>query len=49
MFDIDHTVWSFYYTNVFQQSKVSVQITGKECNDVTQWLMTCQESICNKA
>ena len=37
-----------HYNNVFQQSKVSVQTTGMECNDVTQWLMTCQESLCNK-
>ena len=26
----------FYYTNVYQQSKISVQTTGIECNDVTQ-------------
>ena len=29
-------VFLFYYTNVYQQSKISVQTTGIERNDVTQ-------------
>ena len=39
----------FYYTNIYQKSKVSIQATGIESIDVTSSLVAYQESLSIKA